>query len=124
MRIGQLAQATGLSTHTLRYYEREGLLPERFIQRQENNYRDYSEAAKDRIWAVGVLTSAGFTLSEARDLLTRWDDGRLTQAEGRQLLERKAAAIDAQIAELQQTKDTLLNVLGAHIREAGQPTEG
>jgi DNA-binding transcriptional MerR regulator len=117
MRIGELAQATGLSTHTLRYYEREGLLPKRFVQRRGNNYRDYSEEAKDRIWAIGILSSAGFTLSEAGDLLTRWDEGRLTPEEGTALLLKKAAAIDARIAELQQTKDTLINVLGAHMRE-------
>lgn len=83
MRIGQLAQATGLSTHAIRYYEREGLLAGRHVGRRENSYRDYSESAIERIGQIGVLASAGFTLSEIRDLLVRWDEGRITLAEGR-----------------------------------------
>jgi MerR family transcriptional regulator, copper efflux regulator len=119
MRIGELAQATGLSTHTLRYYEREGLLATRYVQRRENKYRDYSEAAIERIGQIGVLASAGFTLSEIRDLLSRWDEGRITLAEGRALLETKAAAIDARIAELRRARDVLMQMHGGHVH-AGQ----
>ncbi|MFI5259170.1 MAG: MerR family transcriptional regulator [Candidatus Limnocylindrales bacterium] len=119
MRIGKLAQATGLSTHALRYYEREGLLPKRYVQRLENNYREYSDAAIERIAQVGVLTSAGFSLSEARDLLSRWDKGRLTSDDGRALLEAKAAALDARIRELQMARDVLMQM-----REHLQDVEG
>jgi DNA-binding transcriptional MerR regulator len=117
VRIGQLAQATGLSTHTLRYYERERLLPRRYVQRRENNYRDYSESAIERIGQIGVLASAGFTLSEIRDLLVRWDEGRITLAEGKALLEAKAAAIDERISELQRTRDALMRMHGGHIQD-------
>ena len=46
MRIAELEQRTGVSRHTLRYYEKEGLLLE--VGRRGNNYRDYSEKAVQR----------------------------------------------------------------------------
>ena len=43
MRIAELEQRTGVSRHTLRYYEKQGLLIE--VGRRDNNYRDYPEQA-------------------------------------------------------------------------------
>ena len=66
MLISALAQKTGLTVHTIRFYEKKGLLPARFCQRGDNHYRQYSEEAIERVAAIKTLHSAGFTLSEAR----------------------------------------------------------
>lgn len=46
--IQQMAQVTGLSAHTLRYYERAGLMLERVERDEENGYRSYSQ--EDVVW--------------------------------------------------------------------------
>jgi DNA-binding transcriptional MerR regulator len=66
MRIGQLAQATGVSARSLRHYEKRGLLkPRRF----ENGYRDYSEAAVLQIKRIQWLLSAGLTTKAIQRML-------------------------------------------------------
>ena len=49
MRIGILAKRSGLSVDTIRFYEKKGLLDLDLIIRQNNNYRDYSEANLERL---------------------------------------------------------------------------
>jgi MerR family transcriptional regulator, copper efflux regulator len=118
MLIKELAEKTGLSVHALRYYEKEGLLAERFIRRSENNYRLYSDEAPERIMAIGVLQSAGFTLSEIRDFISRWDSGQLSPTVALELLQRKKDAIDARIADLMQTKERIVTIFEAHVKTA------
>jgi DNA-binding transcriptional MerR regulator len=118
--IKELAQKTGLMPHTIRYYEREGLLAKRFIRRGANSYRHYTDAAVERIAMIQALQTAGFTLAEAKDLLERWDAGLLTPTEGPVYLQKKVdeivARIDQKIAELEQTK-AALRKLAAHTAE-------
>ncbi len=82
VRIKELAEKTGLMPHTIRYYEREGLLAQRFIRRGTNRYREFTDEAVERITVIQALQTAGFTLAEVKDLLERWDTGLLTPTEG------------------------------------------
>ena len=61
MRIGQLAEATGLSRDALRFYEKRGLLAP---QRSSNGYRHYPAEAADWIGYVRTAQALGFTLAE------------------------------------------------------------
>jgi DNA-binding transcriptional MerR regulator len=61
MRIGTLAQATGLSRDTLRFYERQGLLQAR---RQANGYRDYPPEAVEWLGYIRTAQRLGFSLQE------------------------------------------------------------
>ncbi|TMD39870.1 MAG: MerR family transcriptional regulator, partial [Chloroflexi bacterium] len=49
MFISELAEKTGLTPYTIRFYEKEGFLDERYIRRGENNYRYYCEDAVERL---------------------------------------------------------------------------
>ncbi len=122
MRIKELAEKTGLMPHTIRYYEREGLLAKRLIRRSENRYREFTDDAVERIVMIQSLQTAGFTLAEAKDLLERWDAGLLTPTEGPVYLQKKVdeivARIERKIAELEQTK-AALRQLAAHTAEYG-----
>ena len=59
MRIGAMAQATGLSRDTLRFYEKRGLLR---AQRGANGYRDYPPDAADWLRYLRTAQQLGFTL--------------------------------------------------------------
>ncbi|MCA3077087.1 MAG: Cd(II)/Pb(II)-responsive transcriptional regulator [Rhodocyclaceae bacterium] len=67
MRIGDLAQATGIAVETIRFYEREGLIPA--ARRADNNYRVYAAAHLDRLVFIRHCRSLDMSLNEIRTLL-------------------------------------------------------
>lgn len=67
MKIGQLAAATDTPVETIRYYEREGLLPA--APRTESNYRDYDAAHVERLSFIRHCRSLDMALDEIRALL-------------------------------------------------------
>ena len=71
MKISQLAQATNTPVDTIRYYEREGLLPA--PARGENNYRVYGPAHAERLAFIRQGRGLDMSLQEIRTLL-RWRD--------------------------------------------------
>jgi DNA-binding transcriptional MerR regulator len=67
MRIGELAQTSGTPIETIRFYEREGLLPA--AARTEGNYRIYTPQHADRLGFIRQCRSLDMTLDEVRVLL-------------------------------------------------------
>ena len=67
MKIGELAKATGTQTETIRYYEREQLLPT--AKRTESNYRVYDGSHVERLAFIRHCRSLDMTLDEIRVLL-------------------------------------------------------
>lgn len=67
MKIGELAKAAGVSAQTVRFYEREGLIPE--PERLANGYRRYPTGAVERVTFICRCADAGFTLREIRRLI-------------------------------------------------------
>jgi DNA-binding transcriptional MerR regulator len=67
MRIGELAKKAGVNIQTLRYYEREGLLPD--PMRTNAGYREYSQADLDRLLLIRSSQEIGFTLKDIREVL-------------------------------------------------------
>jgi DNA-binding transcriptional MerR regulator len=104
--ISDVAERTGLSVHTLRYYERAGLMP-RPIGRSSSTHRRYSEG--DVSWVVFLtrLRSTGMpiaTLREYTELAQRGDD----TAEARlELLLRHRISFLARLEEMQQSLEVI-----------------
>ena len=67
MRIGNLAEATGMPVETIRFYEREGLIPA--AQRSDNNYRVYTAVHAERLAFIRHCRNLDMTLDEIRSLL-------------------------------------------------------
>src|SRR5215468_4878813 len=102
MKINELAKKTGLTPPTIRFYEKEGLLDTRHVQRRENNYRDYCQEAVDHLLMIKEVQAAGFTLAEFKELDVACNaaDELVTQrAAG--FLRRKITAVRQRIAELE-----------------------
>ncbi len=96
MRIGALAQATGVSRDTLRFYERKGLIQ---ADRWPNGYRDYPEGVVELVRLIRQAQALGFGLAEIASLLEGLSGG-IAQAEIEQLLRAKLAEIDARMRDL------------------------
>ncbi|NIR58368.1 MAG: helix-turn-helix domain-containing protein [Gammaproteobacteria bacterium] len=109
MRIGELAAETGVNIETIRYYEREGILPR--PARAANNYRSYSETHLRRLRFVRRARELGFTLDDVRVLLSMIERGDYTCAEVKSLGERHLADVRSKIADLQRMERTLAEVV-------------
>ena len=72
MRIGELAECTGVGAETIRYYEREGLLPA--VTRSNANYRIYGREAATRLLFIRHCRALDIKLPEIRHLLRLRDD--------------------------------------------------
>src|SRR4051794_39221130 len=96
--IGQLAQRFGLNTSAIRYYEREGVLPE---PDRVGGQRRYGPDAVKRLEVLEVAKRAGFTLDEARLLLHSSEAGDPAFESLRELAHRKLPEVDALIARAQ-----------------------
>ncbi len=134
MKIGELAQTAGVSVDTLRFYEKQGLLPAPV--RASNGYRHYNESHLARLRFVRSAQALGFTLTQIGEILPQMAQGKFGRAEIEQRLHAKIAEIDAQMLALQNTKQQLLDSFtlltchrevavsdaGATLAEHGLPT--
>ena len=97
-RIGQLSEITGCNIETLRFYEREGLLPA--PPRGENGYRYYDTEAVARVRFILRAKQLGFSLREIDELLSiRVDLNASTCADVKQIALDKLDAIEQKIRE-------------------------
>lgn len=104
-RIGELARITGANIETIRFYEKEGLLPE--PQRTSRGFRKYTPEDARRLGFIQRAKNLGFTLKEIRELLELRVDARTTCADVKMRAENKLADVEQKIRELQQIKDAL-----------------
>jgi MerR family mercuric resistance operon transcriptional regulator len=80
MLIGELADTVGLPSQTIRFYERQGLLPQ--PARQANGYRSYDDTAVSRVQFIRNAQAAGLTLVEIGSIVDLRDHAvRARQAE-------------------------------------------
>lgn len=119
--IGKAAKQAGLSIDTLRYYEREGLLPS--PRRTASGYRLYDEAAIARLRFINRAKTLGFTLAEIRELLQLNDGGG--ERKSVQLIARaRAEEIAQKIEELRRVHamlEHLVSECDGHGKLAGCP---
>ncbi|MED5016455.1 MerR family transcriptional regulator [Paenibacillus chibensis] len=81
MKIQELADMMGLTPHTIRFYEKEGLLDSRHIQREKNNYRNYSDEAIGRLKLIKKFQGIGCSLAELKTILQDHDTNTRTNQE-------------------------------------------
>lgn len=110
MRIGQVAEATGVSTKALRFYEREGLLDE--PERTASGYRNYSKSAVDRVAFVKRSQAAGLTLRQIGEILAVRDGGRAPCAHVAALVDERIGEIDRRLRELRGVRQQLRDLRG------------
>lgn len=105
MKIAELENRTGLSRHTLRYYEKIGLLKE--VERHPNNYRVYPEKAVERMNMVRLLKELGFSVREITSILDALRSDSLDCEQGARLMAEKKEAVERKIGELEMVRALL-----------------
>ncbi len=110
LKIGRLAALFGVSRDTVRFYEREGLLPR--PARTDSQHRIYDRDAARRLGFIRRAQEIGLTLEDIRSLLELRESRSRGQCRGvAARLAARVAAVDAQIATLRRVRRRL----GAHL---------
>lgn len=109
MKIGELAERSGLTASRIRFYEASGLL--QVAERQPNGYRAYPDDALVILEIISSAQKAGFSLDEIRHLmpmdLSSWQHENLIAA-----LHKKVQEIESMEIRLSLTKTNLLALIG------------
>ncbi len=113
MRIGELAAVSGLSAHTIRYYERIGLMPA--ASRNGSGHRSYAPQTLAWIEFLGRLKTTGMPISEMLRYAKLRERGADSEAERQALLVAHRKAVRAHVDDLMEC----LNVLDAKIAGYG-----
>ncbi|HVJ06496.1 MAG TPA: Cd(II)/Pb(II)-responsive transcriptional regulator [Candidatus Saccharimonadales bacterium] len=109
IKIGELARRTECQVGTIRYYEKEGLLPE--PTRSGGNYRLYGEAHIERLQFIRHCRSLDMTLSEVRALQRYQDTPDQDCDEIKVLVDEHIHQVEVRIEELSQLKQHLVALL-------------
>ncbi|MFH8593896.1 MerR family transcriptional regulator [Streptomyces rimosus] len=106
LRIGELAERTGASPRSLRYYEQQGLLR---ADRDANGYRRYGPDALDTVVRIRELLATGLSTDAIRELLpcAQGGPGLVFCDRSCSVVERQMAQLDAEIAELARKREAL-----------------
>ena len=103
--IQEVSEKTGLTAHTLRYYEKEGLLPG--VERTQGGFRQYSDEDLERLFHICCLKSTGMSIQEIARFVRLSREGEHTLAERVELLRAHRDQMQAKMAEMQKYMDTI-----------------
>ena len=109
MQIGDAAEDLGLSRDTLRYYEKIGLVPR--AAKTRGGRRTYNQADMDRLRFVQRAQGVGFSLVEIGQLLKLRDNPERCSQAVRDLASSRCEGMQKQIAELEQMRQHLADLL-------------
>jgi len=109
LRSGEMARLAGVSTDTLRHYERKGLIPA--PRRSANGYRQYPAHLIERVHMIRRAISVGFTLDELAAIFKTRNRGGAPCRDVRQLAESKLNEIETRLKEITRLRDQWLLLL-------------
>lgn len=103
--VGEMAKLLGVASSTLRYYDQEGLLP--FVERSSSGIRVFKDSDYEWLQVIECLKKTGMPLRDIREFIHMAMQGDDTIENRLELIIRQQDAVRRQMAELQQTLETL-----------------
>ncbi len=101
--IHEVCERTGLTAHTLRYYEKENLLPN--VSRSSGGFRQYSEEDLETLGMICCLKNTGMSLQDISRFMALTREGDQTLRERCELLKKHRATVIAGMEEMQRHLD-------------------
>ncbi len=105
MRIGEIAQRSGVSASIIRYYENKGVLPP--AVRDQYGYRDYGDAELARIAFVASARKLGCSFAEIQALIDMQERHHVPSSSLLELLSRKLQEVDSELERLRHIQGVL-----------------
>ncbi|MFR5707318.1 MerR family transcriptional regulator [Faecalitalea cylindroides] len=103
--VGEMARFLNVSASTLRYYDKEGLLP--FVERSNSGIRMFSDKDYEWLKIIECLKKSGLSIKEIRSYIDMTKRGDDSLEERLQLFEERKKDVERQMRELQETLDLL-----------------
>ena len=121
MKISEAARACGLSVHTIRFYEKAGMLPE--IERSADGHRRFTPRLIEWLTLLYWLRETGMRLEQMRRFTTLAKEGDAGIAERRQILLDHAAALKTRRATLEKCESVLALKIASYGSGRGEDEE-
>lgn len=103
--IGEVAKALNLTPYTLRYYDREGLMP--FVERTSGGTRLFKESDIEALKVIECLKSTGMPLKEIKSFIDWCSEGDSTLRQRYDMFLERKATVEAQMEELRKTMEVI-----------------
>ncbi|MDQ0229193.1 helix-turn-helix domain-containing protein [Metabacillus malikii] len=112
MKISEVAEAIDLPISTIRYYDKIGIIPDEYVQRDENNYRNYAIEVVHHLQVVKNCIAAGFSIHEIQAMISRES---LSKDEQTDILKQKIRNIEEAQKRLEESKQSLYEIIDLDI---------
>ncbi|MDN4494432.1 MerR family transcriptional regulator [Ureibacillus aquaedulcis] len=103
--ISEVAKILNLTVYTLRYYDKEGLMP--FIERTSSGIRMFKETDIDALRIIECLKSTGMPIKEIKNFIDWCSDGDSTLQQRYNMFIERKATVEAQMEELKKTLELI-----------------
>ncbi len=110
--IGQAAKISGLTAHTLRFYEKEGLLP--FVQKTSSGLRVFSDNDIGWLEMIECLKGVGMPLKDIKQYIDWFREGDSTLPQRLEMFEQQRERLEAQMAQLQKYMNKINYKIGLY----------
>jgi MerR family transcriptional regulator, copper efflux regulator len=108
MLIHELSKRTGITAHTIRFYEKSGLIHgKRDETVKTNNYFHYDDETVEKLELISYAKSIGFTLREIGQLIDAWYNDTFSIADKLVVLDEKLLSIEVKIKQLEEMKERI-----------------
>jgi MerR family copper efflux transcriptional regulator len=109
MLINELSTRTGISSHTIRFYEKSGLIKgKRDDRKASNNYFHYDEETVEKLEFIQDAKSVGFTIREIQQIIDAWYHRKYSKKEKLAILNEKLLSLEEKAKEIRQMKKQIL----------------
>ena len=113
MLINELSKRTGLSAHTIRFYEKSGLIAGKQNETvKSNNYYHYDEVTVEKLEFIHDAKSVGFTIKEIGLMIDAWYNQKYSKAQKLEILDEKLISLDQKLKEIKEMKKQILHFKG------------
>ncbi|MFD2702649.1 MerR family transcriptional regulator [Paenibacillus shunpengii] len=103
--ISEVAKELNLTPYTLRYYDKEGLLP--FVERTAGGKRLFKESDMESLKIIECLKSTGMPIKEIKSFIDWCSDGDATLQQRHDMFIERKATVEAQMEELKRTMEVI-----------------
>jgi MerR family Zn(II)-responsive transcriptional regulator of zntA len=108
MLINEISKITGISAHTIRFYEKSGLIEgKRDESIKSNNYFHYDEETIEKLEFISDAKSVGFTIREIGQIIDAWYNNKYTKEEKLSILDEKLLSLEQKLKEIKEMKNQI-----------------
>ena len=109
MLINELSKKTGISIHTIRFYEKSGLIEGKQDESvKSNNYFHYDEVTIEKLEFISDAKSVGFTIREIGQMIDAWYNNAYTKEQKLEILAEKLVSLEQKMKEIKEMKKQII----------------